>query len=67
MLILARKPLEWIDLRLPDGQLISVQVVRAGRDSVRLGIEADRAIQIARREIRCEVSQEPPVPLPSAS
>lgn len=65
MLVLVRKPLEWIDMTLPDGQVISVQVVRLTSGSVRLGIEADRAINIARREIRREVHLE--ATLPAAS
>lgn len=68
MLVLARKPTEWIDLTLPDGQTISVQVVRCSTTGVRLGIEADRAINIARREVRQASGETPQWPaLPAAS
>jgi len=67
MLILARRPLEWIDLTLPDGQIISLQVVRCSTQGVRIGIEADCAINIARREVRRECDAAAGEPLPAAS
>ena len=56
MLVLQRKQHECIDLTLPDGRVIVIQVVQfrqtsGGEPAVRFGIEAPIDITIHRREI----------------
>lgn len=65
MLVLQRKLLECIDITLPDGRVIVVQVIQfrqtdGGQKAVRLGIEAPPDVTIHRREItnRIEATHE---------
>jgi carbon storage regulator len=57
MLVVSRKPLEKIRLRIGD-VVVWVQVVDAGRDKVRLGIEAPREVEILREELLSESQRE---------
>ena len=54
---MSRKPLEKIRLRIGD-VVVWVQVVDAGRDKVRLGIEAPREVEILREELLSEGQRE---------
>lgn len=57
MLVLQREKNQHIDITLPDGRVITIQVVefrqtqRSNKQAVRLGIEAPRDITVHRREI----------------
>lgn len=56
MLVLQRKQHEIIDLTLPDGRVIVIQIVQfrntaSGEIAVRFGIEAPKDITVHRREI----------------
>lgn len=54
MLILTRRPGESIVI----GDDIVVTVVEAGRDQVRIGIEAPRSVAVHRKEVYAEISRE---------
>jgi len=59
MLVLSRKKDEQIILRHPGIADIKITVVRIdGRNKVRLGIEADRAVTILRSELLVEDNSE---------
>lgn len=51
MLTLSRKRDEWVNLLLPDGRTIGVQLTDIRGDRVRLGFEAPRDVKILRREL----------------
>lgn len=51
MLILSRKLLEAIDIRMPDGRIISVTVTKIENGRVTLGTDAPSDCRISRREI----------------
>jgi carbon storage regulator len=57
MLVLSQKPGQKIRLRIGD-VVVWVQVVDAGRDKVRLGIEAPREVEILREELLAEAQRE---------
>jgi carbon storage regulator len=57
MLVLSQKPGQKIRLRVGD-VVVWVQVVDAGRDKVRLGIEAPREVEILREELLSESQRE---------
>ncbi len=50
MLLLTRKLGEEIYITLPDGRLVVVAVTMIDRGRCRLGVQADRDIQIDRKE-----------------
>ena len=51
MLVLTRRADERLVLLLPDGERITVQVVRLGRERVRLGVEAPPRVAVWREEL----------------
>lgn len=51
MLVLTRRAAERLVLLLPDGERITVQVVRLGRERVRLGVEAPPHVAVWREEL----------------
>lgn len=51
MLVLTRQQNEQIELTLPDGAAIVITAVRIGRHSCRIGVDAPRNVNIARREL----------------
>jgi carbon storage regulator len=51
MLVLSRHEREVIEMRLPDGQIIAVSVVKVKGSTVRLGIEAPEDVHILRGEL----------------
>jgi sRNA-binding carbon storage regulator CsrA len=51
MLALTRKPGEWIDLVLPNGQKVAMQLVRSGASQATIGFEAPDNVIIMRREM----------------
>lgn len=58
MLVLSRKPGE----RIMIGENITVTIVRIGPNSVRLGIDAPREMNIVREELCVEVPGAAPTP-----
>ena len=58
MLVLSRKIGDIIRMTTPTGQTIDVQVMRFGPGSVRLGITADRSVQIDRLEVAVRKAEE---------
>lgn len=58
MLVLSRFTDEIIDILLPDGQRIEVQVVAVRGDKVRLGVTAPTNIEVHRREITEKIALE---------
>jgi carbon storage regulator CsrA len=50
-LVLTRAPHEQIRLFLPDGDQITVEVIRLGRGTVRLGVVAPERVKIWRQEL----------------
>ena len=52
MLALGLDIYQWLDLELPDGRKISIQLVRTGFQGARLGIEAPKDIQVVRRHAK---------------
>lgn len=61
MLVLSRKPGESIHI----GENVKLTIVRIGPNTVRVGIEAPRELNIVRTELVCE--DPPPVPERAAS
>jgi carbon storage regulator len=57
MLVLTRKKDEKILIQVPGRDAIVVSVLRVGPNSVRLGLEADRDINIIREELKSDPSQ----------
>jgi len=51
MLVLTRKDQEWIDMRLPSGEVISICLVRSISGKSRIGIDAPPEVKIKRREL----------------
>lgn len=51
MLILSRDVEEELVIILEDGREITVKVVRATNNKTRLGVEAERSIEVHRREV----------------
>lgn len=63
MLVLTRKPGE----KLQIGPSITVTIVRIGPNTVRLGIDAPRELNIARTELLIELPADEPEPQPAAA
>ncbi|OGT54394.1 MAG: hypothetical protein A3E01_03100 [Gammaproteobacteria bacterium RIFCSPHIGHO2_12_FULL_63_22] len=64
MLILSRKPGEEIQLRIPpsaEEQIVTIRTVRIGSNTARIGVEADRQVEIVRVELleKLETQLEP--------
>jgi carbon storage regulator len=54
MLVLSRKPGEKILVELPGGETMEIVVVRIGPNTVRIGIDAPRTMNIRREELVSE-------------
>lgn len=55
MLILTRLPGEAVDIRAPGGLPVMVKVLEIDRGKVRLGFDADRSVEINRREVTIRI------------
>jgi carbon storage regulator CsrA len=62
MLVLARKPGESIEIKLPDARTITVEVVEIRHDKCRIGVTADRDIIVNREEIARAIERNPNKP-----
>lgn len=54
MLVLTRRQGQYVSVKLPSGEIITVHIVQAKNDQVRIGINAPRSIQVDRGEIVLE-------------
>lgn len=51
MLVLTRRPGEWVRITLPDGTQVKVVITAVDRNEVRVGFEADRSVRVDREEV----------------
>ena len=58
MLVLEREKDEAVIVTMPDGQRMTVMVVRAHGGSCRLGFDADKSVKIHRAEVQARIDAE---------